>query len=100
MSMTKPRYTIVKSKSFKKGYKLAKKQGKKLNMLAWGIDQLAYDIPLPKNWRDHQLKGNMKRYRECHIDGAGDWLLVYEKRDADVILYLFGTGSHDDLFGS
>ena len=95
--MTKPKYTIVKSTGFKKGYKLAKKQGKDLALLAWGINQLAHDIPLPRNWKDHQLKGNMKRFRECHIDGAGDWLLVYEKRDTDMILYLFGTGSHVDL---
>jgi len=66
-------------------------------MLAWGIDQLAKDIPLPLNWRDHQLKGNMKNLRECHIGGAGDWLLVYEKREKELILYLVGTGSHSDL---
>ena len=50
-----------------------------------------------ENWKDHQLKGNMKRYRECHIGGAGDWLLVYEKRETELILYLFGTGTHEDL---
>ena len=97
---TTEKYRVIESKQFKKGRRLAKKRGKDLSLLAWGIRQLALDIPLPINWKDHQLKGNMKRYRECHIDGAGDWLLVYEKRDADVILYLLGTGSHDDLFGS
>ena len=45
------------------------------------------------------LKGNMKRFRECHIGGSGDWLLVYEKRDTDMILYLLGTGTHTDLLG-
>ncbi|MCL2087043.1 MAG: hypothetical protein FWH05_05560 [Oscillospiraceae bacterium] len=29
----------------------------------------------------------------------GDWLLVYQKRDKDLILYLYGTGSHIDLLG-
>ena len=97
--MNETKYFVVRSASFKKGYKLAKKQGKDLSLLAWGIDQLAQDIPLPINWRDHQLKGNMKRFRECHIGGSGDWLLVYEKRDTDMILYLFSTGSHADLLG-
>jgi len=60
---------------------------------------LANDIPLPANWKDHQLKGNMKLYRECHIGGSGDWLLVYEKRETTMILYLLGTGSHADLLG-
>jgi addiction module RelE/StbE family toxin len=45
------------------------------------------------------LKGNLKRYRECHIGGSGDWLLMYEKREANLILYLIGTGSHNELLG-
>jgi mRNA interferase YafQ len=97
--MIETKYYIIKSAKFKKGYKLAVKQGKDLSLLAWGIDQLAQDIPLPTNWKDHQLKGNMKNFRECHIGGAGDWLLVYEKRETDVILYLFGLGSHAELLG-
>ena len=68
-----------------------------MNLLDWCIDQLAQGIPLPSNWKDHQLKGNMKRFRECHIGGAGDWLLVYEKRETDMILYLFGTGTHTEV---
>lgn len=92
-------YFVVRTSKFKKGYKLAKKQGKDLSLLAWGINQLAKDIPLPLNWKDHQLKGNMKRFRECHIGGAGDWLLIYEKQETGMILYLLGTGTHADLLG-
>jgi len=64
-----------------------------------GLDQLAQDIPLPINWKDHQLKNNMKRFRECYIGGSGDWLLVYEKRKTDMILYLVATGTHTELLG-
>ena len=95
--MNEAKYRIVKAAKFKKCYKLAKKQGKDLSLLAWAIDQLAKDIPLPANWRDHQLKGNMKRFRECHIGGSGDWLLVYEKRESDMIIYLLSTGTHTKL---
>jgi mRNA interferase YafQ len=70
-----------------------------MDLLDWGIDQLAQDIPLPSNWKDHPLKGNMNHLRECHIDGSADWLLIYEKRELDMILYLLGTGSHSDLLG-
>ncbi len=70
-----------------------------MDLLDWCIEQLAKDIPLPLAWKDHQLKGKMKRLRECHIGGSGDWLLVYEKRQTDMILYLVGTGSHADLLG-
>ena len=95
--MPEAMYSIVRAVGFKKGYRLAKKQGKDLSLLAWAIDQLSRDIPLPASWRDHQLKNNLKRFRECHIGGAGDWLLVYEKRETDMILYLLGTGSHRGL---
>ncbi len=97
--MNEPKYSIVRSTNFKRGVKAAKKQGKDLSLLVFAIDQLAQDIPLPQNWKDHPLTNNMKRFRECHIGGSGDWLLIYEKRDADLILYLFGTGSHADLLG-
>ena len=92
-------YTIFPSAKYKKTRKLAKKRGLDMDLLDWCIDQLASNIPLPANWRDHQLKGNMKQLRECHIDGAGDWLLVYEKRETDMVLYLVGTGTHTDLLG-
>ena len=93
------KYRPVESTQFKKGRKLAKKQGLDMDVLKWGIEQLACDIPLPESWKDHQLKGNFKGCRECHIGGSGDWLLVYEKRESDMILYLLGTGSHAGLFG-
>ena len=97
--MSEQKYNVVRSKSFKKGYKLAKKQGLDLKALAWGINQLAQDIPLPDNWKDHSLKGNFAGLRECHIGGSGDWLLVYEKRKTDMILYLVGTGNHNETLG-
>ena len=44
--MTEAKYHVVRSASFKKGYKLARKQGRDLSLLAWAINQLAQDIPL------------------------------------------------------
>jgi mRNA interferase YafQ len=99
MAVIEPKYLVLKSADFKRGYNLAKKQGKDLALLAWGIDQLACDLPLPPNWKDHPLKGNMKRSRECHIGGSGDWLLVYEKMEDNMILHLLSTGSHSATFG-
>ncbi len=91
-------YALVPSAKYKKTRMLAKKQGLDMDLLDWGIEQLALDIALPVNWRDHQLKGNLKNFRECHVGGFGDWLLIYEKRKTDMILYLLATGSHTELF--
>ncbi|MCL2055439.1 MAG: type II toxin-antitoxin system YafQ family toxin [Oscillospiraceae bacterium] len=92
-------YAVIPSSRYKKTRKLAKKQGLDMSLLDWAIEQLSRDLALPPNWKDHQLKGDKKRFRECHIGGAGDWLLVYEKRNKELILYLYGTGSHADLLG-
>ena len=97
--MTNYVYTVFPSTKYKKTRKLAKKRGLDMDLLDWTIDQLAQDIPLPINWKDHQLKNNMKRFHECHIGGSGDWLLIYEKRKTDMILYLVATGTHTELLG-
>ena len=67
------KYRPVESTQFKRGRRLSRKRGLDMSLLKWGIEQLAQDIPLPANWNDHQLKGNLKQYRECHIGGSGDW---------------------------
>ena len=60
------------------------------------INKLALGEPLPSKNRDHQLSGNYKGCRECHI--TPDWLLIYELDGEDLFLYLTRTGSHSDLF--
>ncbi|MDR0446600.1 MAG: type II toxin-antitoxin system YafQ family toxin [Oscillospiraceae bacterium] len=100
--MRKPlteKYKPIESSQFKRGRRLARKRGLDMAQLKWAIEQLSRDIPLPPSWKDRRLKGNMKRFRECHISGSGDWLLLYEKRETDMILYLVATGMHTELLG-
>lgn len=44
--------------------------------------------------RDHQLVGDYRGRRECHIEG--DWLLIYSIDKEQIIFER--TGSHSDLF--
>ena len=60
------------------------------------VDQLAAGQPLPDKNRDHALTGDSIGFRECHI--RPNWLLVYRVDGEDLILFLFRTGSHTDLF--
>lgn len=92
--MTK--YEIIPSKQFGKDVKLAKKRGYDLNSLTNVIKMLADGGKLPDNLRDHSLSDNFIGFRECHI--SPDWLLIYEIRNDQLILYLSRTGSHSDLF--
>lgn len=90
------KYSIIKTSQFKKDYKLAKKRCKDLTFLKTAIILLANDEQLPLSFKDHALSGNYKGYRECHIEP--DWLLIYKKTDSELLLTLFRTGSHSDLF--
>ena len=89
-------YKLVLSNSFKKDYKLIKKQGKDISLLDKIIPILLSGKKLPRKYKDHQLKGNLSKFRELHIQP--DWLLIYTKNDTELILTLSRTGSHTELF--
>ena len=90
------KYEIKFSGQFKKDLKLAKKQGKNLNTLFDVVEGLANGEVLEAKYRDHDLSGDYKGCRECHIDP--DWLLIYEIFDDVLVLLLNHVGSHSELF--
>ncbi len=63
------------------------------------IHLIANDAPLDPEWKDHPLKGEWARYRECHI--GGDFLLIYQIDDAagkgGTIVFV-RAGTHSELF--
>lgn len=77
--------------------KVMQKRGKDLSKLISVLDKLSKNIPLPPKCHDHQLAGNLKDFRECHI--APDWLLMYQIINDELILSATATGTHADLFG-
>lgn len=57
---------------------------------------LSNGVTMKEKYCDHDLKGNWKGYRECHIHP--DLLLIYKyQNDNDILLYRIGT--HSELFG-
>ena len=90
------KYVIKNTTQFKKDLKLIQKQGKNLSLLSDVIKQLADDKTLEDKYKDHALSGSFAGCRECHI--TPDWLLIYEKSETELILYLTRTGSHSNLF--
>lgn len=87
--------TVKFTTAYKKSYKLMKKRGKNLSLLEEVIDTLRQGKALEERFRDHELKGNRKGFRECHIQP--DWLLIYLIEDDILTLTLVDTGSHSDL---
>ena len=90
------RYEVRFTSQFKKDIKLAKKQGKDIDRLFDVIGILADGKQLDAKYRDHELSGDYKDCRECHIEP--DWLLIYAIDNTVLILVLNRVGSHSDLF--
>ncbi len=90
------KYVVRPSLKFKKDLKLIQKRGYDLNILTEVIKKLANGETLSIKNKDHNLTGNYNGCRECHI--TPDWLLIYERLEDELILYLTRTGSHSDLF--
>ena len=85
---------VIPTKQFRKDVRLLTKSGvKDINKLTEVIKKIANEETLPYKFKDHQLKGNMSRFRECHIEP--DWLLVYEVKEEILVLSLVRTGSHN-----
>ena len=56
------------------------------------------NAPLTPEWKDHQLKGELSEFRECHV--KGDLLLVYrlhKKTHGELIVFV-NVGTHSEIF--
>ena len=90
------KYEVKFTNQFKKDFKLAKKQNKDLNKFFDVVNILAEGGMLEAKYRDHDLSGEYKGTRECHIEP--DWLLVYEIQNDVLVLILYRLGTHSELF--
>ena len=90
------KYEVKFTTQFKKDLKHAKKQNKDIEKLFKVVELLANGEKLDFKYKDHDLSGNYKGTRECHIEP--DWLLVYEYQNDVLVLMLYRLGSHSELF--
>lgn len=87
---------IYQTNRFKKSLKKIRKRKESLDELKFVVNELQNLRELDKKFLDHELKGDYKGYRECHI--KNDLLLVYRIISEILVLELFDLGSHSDLF--
>ena len=90
------RYDILITNSCKKDIRKARKQGKNIELLFDVINQLSEGKSLDSKFKDHKLSGSYEGKRECHIEP--DFLLIYEIKEKEIVLYLVRVGSHSELF--
>ncbi len=81
---------------FKKELRMMKKRHYPVARIEEVIKALAQGNILAPHYRDHDLTGNWKGYRGCHV--LPDWLLIYRYEEDNLILTLARTGTHSDLF--
>ena len=90
------KYRIEYTNRFEKDVKQAVKRGKDIEKLFAIVEKLANGEALEAKNKAHMLVGEYSGYWECHIEP--DWLLVYEKFDDVLVLSMYRTGTHADLF--
>lgn len=90
-------YEIVRTKRFKTAYKRVRNlKGFKADDFATVVGKLAAGQKLETKYRDHQLTGKLKDFRECHL--SPDILLLYQIDNGLLILTLVSIGNHAQLF--
>jgi mRNA interferase YafQ len=90
-------YIVVRTKKFQKSLKKVIKSSclKNRKDAEKVVSLLKEGNKLPNKYKDHQLKGEFKDYRECHI--KSDLLLVYQVIENELVLLLIDIGSHSEL---
>jgi len=81
---------------FKKDFKRMLSRGCKEERFDEVVNMLINETPLPAKNREHNLSGDYKGFKECHIEP--DWLLIYKIEAEILTLVLSRTGTHSDLF--
>ena len=90
-------YRVFQSTRFRKSLKKMLARGKDGAKLEAVVAKLANGEPLPPQYRDHALSGDLAGLRGCHIEN--DWVLLYFYCDSGkLVLTLTDTGTHSDLF--
>ena len=91
-------YVVKHSRRYKKSYKRVSQYP---NFDVGEVDDIVIQLSLNKSldarYYDHELKGEYRGIRECHI--RNDLLLLYQKDDNILVLLLVDIGTHASVFG-
>lgn len=86
------------SRNFKTSFKrVSLHKTFKQDTFEYVVFMLSSKLELPKQYKDHQLKGKHKDKRECHL--APDLLLMYSTEEDILVLNMLDIGNHSSLFG-
>ncbi|ACI21063.1 type II toxin-antitoxin system YafQ family toxin [Thermodesulfovibrio yellowstonii] len=84
---------LTTTKRFLKHYK-KRVSDKDDEIFKYVVDKLLKGGKLERKFRDHQLSGDLREFRECHL--KNDLLLIYQAFEDEI--RLIDIGSHAQLF--
>jgi mRNA interferase YafQ len=90
--------TLGFTSQMKRDMKRLRKRSYDMDKLHKTLELLVTGEPMPPKYKDHKLNGEFSAYRECHVGGEGDWVLMYQIYKNELILLAVATGTHQDLF--
>lgn len=91
-------YELVYSQKARKTLKRLRRSGAfSMRTLEELLLLLIHGRNLPAHFKDHQLHGDLARYRECHL--GFNLLLQYEKDEILKLITISKIGTHPELFG-
>jgi len=90
------KYDIIPTSRFKKDLDRVVKRNLDTAELNAVVTKLAKGETLEEKYHDHSLSGKYAGYRDCHIQP--NWILVYRIVEQELVLLLYRTGTHSDLF--
>lgn len=86
------------TKTFIKSWERYNRAGRRdMNETVSAMSRILSGQPLPSEYSDHALSGDMQGYRELHI--GGDYLLVYKIDERKHLIIFTDLGTHAELFG-
>ena len=88
------KYKLRYSKAYKKGIKKLNNSDRLL--LENILSRLANGEKLERKYKNHALKGKLKRIGDCHI--KADLVLLYKKEEDILSLTALAIGSHSEMF--
>jgi len=89
-------YKIIWSSKFKRQFKkVLNAPSFKSSVFDQVVNALSRGEVLDYKYHDHQLKGDLQDYRECHLHS--DLLLIYKKHNDVLVIVFVKIGSHSEL---
>ncbi|MDB5264607.1 MAG: type toxin-antitoxin system YafQ family toxin [Parcubacteria group bacterium] len=87
------RFSHLAKKSLKK---LARSGSFDAKGLETALDCFIAGTTLPSKFKDHQLKGDLSSFRECHL--GFDLLVKYERDESLKMVIIADIGTHNSIF--